>query len=150
MKDVFGLRGRVSVKGLGNQVFSCVFCKRPFFFKHVFSEIKENNFFTIFHEMSDLANPDGYKTWFLAVFTRTLKNGIIDFSIFQRFRENPFFFKVLMVSGVAITDPFFFEVLTTCKSDQPEVWPWLPWRRRSPRGRLKARDPCPKGILGMV
>ena len=31
------------------------FLQKAVFFKHVFSEIKENNFFTIFHEMSDLA-----------------------------------------------------------------------------------------------
>ena len=54
-------------------------------------------------------NPDGYKTWFLAVFTRTLKNGIIDFSIFQRFRENPFFSKFWWFPVLQLQTHFFLK-----------------------------------------
>ena len=84
MKDVFGLWGRISVKGLGNQVFSA----KTQFFLNVFSERNQRKriFLQFSMKCQIWPNPDGYKTWFLAVFTRTLKNGIIDFSIFQRFR----------------------------------------------------------------
>ena len=89
MKGVFGLWGRVSVNGLGNQVFSG---KRLFFL--CFQRNQRKHIFLPFSMKCQIwPNPDGYKTWFLAVFTRTLKNGKIDFSIFQRFRENPFFSK---------------------------------------------------------
>ena len=46
VKDVFGLWGRVSVKGLGNQVFSA---KRPFLFMCSAKEIKETAFFFFYN-----------------------------------------------------------------------------------------------------
>ena len=71
-----------------------MFSAKGRFFLNMFSAKSKKTIFLPFSMKCQIwPNPDGYKTWFLAVFTRTLKNGIIDFSIFQRFRENPFFSK---------------------------------------------------------